>query len=152
MKRIVLALILGLCVCLLSSCNVRRIEDTNGDLNELCHLTDEDILGGSENYSAFLSAWSRHKNGADYATRSLSGIYDLYYFTLDAPCKLTFRCDGVLEEGNLRVVLLSDGSYVTDLPIGTEQELTLQANKGEYLVRFAAESAKFEFSLTVDRE
>ena len=49
---------------------------------------------------------------------------------------------------NLRAVLLHEGAYVQDLPIGEGQTVSIANATGKYQVRLAAESAKVDATLS----
>ena len=147
-KRLLPALcILLLLPLLLTAC--RQIEDTNGpDDISLCTLTEEEILDKSPSYSAVSSITSTQNGKRTLRIKKLSGVYALDSH-LASGNTLTITLSTTLHEGNLRIVVLCDGNYVADMPVGQNETLTLQNADGHrYQVRLAAESAKLDATLT----
>ena len=150
MKRIVTLVILASCALLLVSCGAGHIEDTNGDDISLCSLTDEEIFGKTTSSVAAGTVSTQVNNKYTFKASRLSGVYEYISFTKDRGA-FTIKADTSVEEGNLRIVVLCDGKYVADIAVKESESLRIE-NKlgGKYEIRFAAESAKFNFECTVE--
>ena len=138
------ALSLALC---LTAC-VGQIEDTNGEDTSLCAITDEDIAEKKPSYSAVGMVRSQVDGKQSVRVNQISGVYELDAYTAEGGT-LTITLSTTLYEGNLRVVLLCDGTYLQDIPVGEAQTVVIPDANGKYQIRLAAESAKLDATLTV---
>ena len=75
-------------------------------------------------------------------------MYELETFTARGE-RLVIRTDAALTEGNLRILLLCDGEYVTDIPLGA-QTTAVENPDGRFELRLAAESAKMQMTYTIE--
>ena len=132
----------------LVSC-VGQIEDTNGEDTTLCTLTDADITKKKPSHNAVGMVRSTLDGTQTLRVSQLSGVYefDAYLATGEA---LSITLSTTLYEGNLRAVLLMDGVYLQDIPLGEAQRVTVKDATGRFQVRLAAESAKLDATLSFD--
>jgi hypothetical protein len=122
-----------------------HIKDTNGADTSLCTLTDKQILAqnlSDPDYNAtFLPYHTAVGEEVILGALNLSGVYLLDEFhaegeTIIIQTQLISRLSG-----NLRIVLLCDGVYVRDFPLGIDERITVENANGTYEIRVAAESA-----------
>ena len=148
MKIRLLSLLLGvlLLVPCLTSC-VGQIEDTNGEDTALTTVTDADITAKKPSYNAVGMVRSQLDGKQTTRVNSLSGVYEFNAYTADGGT-LTVTLSTTLHEGNLRAVLLHEGTYVQDIPIGEAQTVSIANATGKYQVRLAGESAKVDATLS----
>lgn len=146
--RSIAILLLLLLPLLLTSC-LGQIEDTNGEDTALCTLTDEQILAEHPSISTVGSVASRVNDKQTLRVNKLSGVYVFDSFLLQNE-DLSLTVSTTLHEGNLRIVLLCDGVYVQDVPIGEDQTVSIANANGRYQVRLAGESAKLDATVTLN--
>ena len=152
MKRKLLCL--ALCAILLLPCLTAcasQIEDTNGEDTTLCTLTQEDLLGDSVSHNAIGMVRSQLGDKQTLRANKLSGVYEFNSYVADGGT-LTVTLSATLHAGNLRAVLLCEGEYVQDVPLGEEQAATVENATGKYQVRLGAESAKLDATLIFDEK
>ena len=137
---------LSLAFCL-TAC-VGQIEDTNSEDTSLCVVTDEDITEKKPSYSAVGMVRSQANGKQTVRVNQLSGVYEMDAYTAEGDT-LTITLSTTLYEGNLRVVLLCDGTYLQDISVGEAQTVVIPNANGKYQIRLAAESAKLDATLTV---
>ena len=152
MKRTLpcLLLILLLLPLFLTSCGA-HVKDTNGEDTALCELTDERILAKAPSHVATAAVSSSFDQKQTLRVNKLSGVY-AFPSHLATDSTLTVTLTTTLYEGNLRAVLLCDGEYVQDIPVGEAQTVTVKGANGRYQVRLAAESAKLDAELQFAEE
>ncbi len=139
----------------LSSCgffntlaNMGQYEDINGTDTSLAILTDDEIFGEIQNYAQFGAISGNTGNGFFYTAQKFSGVYTVARFTVRDKKAFIISSTLELEEGNFRIVLLRDGSYVADIPTdGTRLEL--EPKDGTYTIRIAGESAKVNLEVEI---
>lgn len=149
MKKIISFICMLMCCFLISSCGASHIEDTNGEDISLCSLTEEEIFAESPSYLSFGSAMTQLNNNYSFKVSKLSGVYKLDKFSAKGGI-LVISANTVLEEGNLRIVLICEDEYVADIPVGENQSVTVDDPSGKYEIRLAAESAKLQFEFTYE--
>ena len=139
-----------LCVSL-ASCDLGHIEDTNGEEIALCSLTNEEIFSNTTSSTSVGSFRSQVNDSYRYRVSRLSGVSEFALFRMEQGA-FRITSDTVVEQGNLRIVLLCDGAYVADIAIGKGESLEVtNPNGGKYEIRFAAESARFSFDCEIER-
>lgn len=148
MKARILSLLL--CTLFLLPCLVScvgQIEDTNGADTALTTVTDEDIQKKNPSHNAVGMVRSELDGKQSLRASKLSGVYAFNSYTANGGT-LTVTLSTTLYEGNLRAVLLCEGVYVQDIPLGEAQTVRIETAAGKYQVRLAAESAKLDATLT----
>lgn len=145
-KSVISVIVLLLCV-VMSSCSLGQIEDTNGSDTSLCSITEEKIFSKSTSYISYGSLLTQKNNELQFQVKKLSGVYTLQKISAQGT-RLNIRVSTNLEEGNLRIVLMGNGKYISDISLGTNQYVTVDNPDGKYEVRLAAESAKINISLS----
>lgn len=138
--------VLSLALCL-TAC-VGQIEDTNGEDTSLCVITDEEITEKNPSYYAVGMVRSQVNGKQSVRVNQISGVYELDAYTAEGGT-LTLTLSTTLYEGNLRIVLLCDGTYLQDIPVGEAQAVVIPNANAKYQIRLAAESAKLDATLTV---
>lgn len=126
-----------------------QIEDTNGADPALCTLTDEDIFSKSTSSSSVGSVSTQINREYSYRVKKLSGVYEAVEFRASGDT-LTIQISSTLTQGNLRIVLMCDGEYVQDIPVGQDQTITIPNPDGKYAIRLAAESAELSLECAYD--
>ena len=144
-KSLLVSLIVVLAV-LLASCGFGQIEDTNGDSPELCELTDDDIFNDNPKSVQFGSVYSSIGGKYSLKVNKFSGVESVAKFSANGT-KLVINSDSTLQSGNFRIVLMHDGEYLSDIPTG-EKSVTIDSPEGDYEIRVAGESAKFDIVIS----
>lgn len=147
MKRLskIMVVIGCIAVALLLIVSFGHITDTNGTDKSLCTLTDEDIfaqdISDLDYNAAFIPYHTLVGEDVIFGAQNLSGIYLVDEFYVEGE-NIVIQSNLVsLLCGNLRIVLLCDGEYVRDFPLGENERITIENAKGCYEIRVAAESA-----------
>ncbi len=149
MKRFSLLLLCMLLLSAFAACDAGQIEDTNGADTALATLGEEEIFRKSLSYVSYGSVTGEKDGVVSYRVKKLSGVYKVSTFHIGKESTVQLDLSLVLTAGNLRAVLLCDGVFVQDIPLGTEQSIQLEKAKGDYEIRLAGESAALEFSCKV---
>ena len=144
-KRLSVLLLLLLLPLLLNAC-ATHVEDTNGTETALCSITDEEILEDSPKHLVTGCVRNKVNDTQTMRVSKLSGVF-AFDAHLATQSTLTVTLSTTLHSGNLRAVLLCDGSYVQDIDINTEQSVIIPNANGRYQVRLAGESAKLDATL-----
>lgn len=150
MKRLIISvlaaalMLLPLCAC----SNTSHIEDTNGAADtSLCALTDEE-LASSHPRCFTQGALQSHKNDDfTFQAQKMSGVTSLHKFTAEADKTYKVESSITLESGNLRLYILCGGEIIKDIPVGSDQTVTLSGITGKCDIRIAGESARYHGEL-----
>jgi hypothetical protein len=145
---------LALCALLLLPCLLgcsKQIEDTNGEDTALVSLTYEDILNKAVSHNAVGMVRSQLGGKQTLRVNKLSGVYAFNSHAADGGT-LTVTLSTTLHAGNLRAVVMCEGEYVQDIPLGENQTVTVENASGKYQVRLGAESAKLDATLTFEEK
>lgn len=151
MRKLSLWFMLICFVMVLTSCSSVHIEDTNGDVISLCSLTEENIFSEITSYTSFASLNTQIDDSYHYSVKKLSGIYTVNEVSAEGE-SLIINATTILKQGNLRIVILCEGKYVADIPIGMDQSVTVNNPNGSYEIRLAAESAELEMDYSFSVE
>jgi hypothetical protein len=176
-KKIIIVLVVALCVVACASSSIvafvkrhnqelsLQLKDTNGDINELCYLTEDDISDITEDYRAIkkiVETKGQNTSGikgqysdcdCNYVKTKigmLSGIYICNAYLGDGN-EVTYTIDSQLKSGNLKIIITDKSNNVLyDIPVGSSQTVSFVAKNSEvYYVKFVAESA--DLDITVER-
>ena len=111
----------------LTGCD-EHILDANGDNTSICTITKAQLEAEEPEYL---------EEGMVEAQNE--GEYTVQFTLLSGVVTLT--------KGNLRVMLMHDGEFVQDIPVGTNT-LVIKGAKGNYYLRIAGESAELNAKIT----
>ncbi len=151
MKKLVALLLIAILSLTLSSCSLGHIDDTNGDDTSLCSLTEENILGNNS-YTQMVSSISTRGNTLTYKANKMSGVNTIKKSLQAQGEALVINSSIILNQGNLRVVVICNDEIVCDIPLGENQTTTIKNPDGKYDIKVAGESAGFEISLEYNIE
>lgn len=138
------------------------IEDINGEQDtSLAVITRDELLTLENHYSAFYN-FSKQEGEqtkvtgtlrncdyeeCSYSTKKISGVMTLQSTKTEAE-QLTLDISSRLEKGNIRIVILVDGDYYTDVPINQTAKVTLtDISEKTVALKFGAESAALQISV-----
>lgn len=143
-----LLLILSAVLIFLASCSAKHIEDTNGELTELCSITVEDIIEKRESYVTFGSVTNKTNDGIMFKAKKFSGVKSILNFKASGEKKeLVINSDISLDTGNLRIVILHNGEFMSDINISGNNTVSIKNPSGVYDIRVAGESAGFDVKI-----
>lgn len=143
MKKVIpclLALLLALALCACSEYDDK--------------YDDEDFLTGKfDAYQTLLWHTNTLDDGAcDLRAGSFSGVQTLYEFTIEqgsSACEVTSTLDRTGGEAKLLVVNTDDRTIAAAWPVGSGAPMTVTLPAGDYKLRIAGKSAKFEGTVTL---
>lgn len=129
----------------LTGCD-EHILDANGDNTSICTITKAQLEAEEPEYLE--EGMVEAQNEGEYTVQFtlLSGVYDSAKYAADSET-LTVNTEVTLTKGNLRVMLMHDGEFVQDIPVGTNT-LVIKGAKGNYYLRIAGESAELNAKIT----
>lgn len=115
---------------------------------------DEDFLTGKfDAYQTLLWHTNTLDDGAcDLRAGSFSGVQTLYEFTIEqgpSACEVTSTLDRTGGEAKLLVVNTDDRTIAAAWPVGVGGPMTVTLPAGDYKLRIAGKSAKFEGTVTL---
>ena len=115
---------------------------------------DEDFLTEkSDAYQTLLWHTNTLDDGScDLRAGSFSGVQTLYEFTIDqdqSACEVTSTLDRTGGEAKLLVVNTDDRTIAAAWPVGVGGPMTVTLPAGDYKLRIAGKSAKFEGTVTL---
>lgn len=143
-----------------------QIKDTNGEIKQLCTITDEMIEDQTEqnwiirrkivstgtHASGVKGKHEEHDNEhSRIKIGSLSGIAIFNAYLGDGGT-VTYKIFTEVQQGNLKIVITDENNAILhDIPIDQESEVSFATQEGKvYYVKFVGESAKF--TAKIDRE
>lgn len=153
MKKRLLCAVLLLAVAALCACDasILQIRDENGDGDaSLVTLTEEDLLDPMPQVikQGAKRSGDRDAGITTFTVEKMSGVEVLDSFTADEESTYTLTVTSSRTAGNLRLYVSTKDAIVRDIPIGSEQQITLTGLSGVVSVRAAAESAAFSVTIT----
>ena len=141
-RILTLSLLLVLLACLvLTGCD-EHIVDANGDDTSICTITKAQLEAEVPEYleEGMLASQTDGEHTVRFA--QLSGVYDMSNHLADCET-LTITTEITLTKGNLRVMMMCDGQFIQDIPLGSNT-LVIKGAKGKYYLRIAGESAELD--------
>lgn len=143
-----LLLVMSAVLIFFASCSAGHIEDTNGDKTELCSIQMEDIVRQRTNYSSFASSFKRVSDTVTFKAKKFSGVKSILTVNAESDREeLVIKSEVTLSTGNLRVVVLQDGEFISDISISGSDTVTIKNPSGKLDIRVAGESAGFEIKI-----
>ncbi|PWM57948.1 MAG: hypothetical protein DBX91_10490 [Subdoligranulum variabile] len=115
---------------------------------------DEDFLTGKADSSMTMMWMSNIENDGSIALNvgSYSGVKTLGTFTVEqdqSVCDVTSTLDCTSGEAKLLVVNTDDRTIAAEWPVGSGDPMTVTLPAGDYKLRIAGKSAKFEGAVTL---
>ena len=131
----------------LTSCG--QIEDINGSNDySLNTLTDEDFFINT-NVVKIGSVTTRFNNTVKISVKKMSGVDRIEKINLSLG-SLTITTNLNVTSGNIKLVLIMNDTIIKEFKINAEDSYTGTIS-GNYELKIAAESAKFNLSYTIEK-
>ncbi len=146
-KKLFLVLLFISVLLTLTSCG--QIEDINGSNDySLNTLTDEDFFINT-NVVKIGSVTTRFNNTVKISVKKMSGVDRIEKINLSLG-SLTITTNLNVTSGNIKLVLIMNDTIIKEFKINAEDSYTGTIS-GNYELKIAAESAKFNLSYTIEK-